>query len=118
MSLNGSVTEVLCALGLQGQIGGTDVTSTYPSAMEKTPKVGHNRRIGVEAILSLKPTIVVGTHTKGGRDVKPEVIHQLKSAGVKTVFYEQDYSVFGADLPPAPAIAPKSAVRVGRGAGG
>lgn len=96
VSLNGSVTEVLCALGLQGQIVGTDVTSTYPAAMEKMPKVGHNRNIGAEAILSLKPTIVVGTQTKGGMDIKPEVIQQLKSAGVKTVFYEQEYSVAGA----------------------
>ncbi len=96
VSLNGTVTEILCGLGLQGQIVGTDVTSTYPAEMAKTPKVGHNRNIGAEAVLALRPTIIVGTRTNGGMDVKPEVIEQFKSAGTKTVFYEQEYSVAGA----------------------
>ncbi len=96
VSLNGTVTEILCGLGLQGQIVGTDVTSTYPADMAKTPKVGHNRNIGAEAVLALRPTIIVGARANGGMDVKPEVIEQLKSAGVKTVFFEQDYSVAGA----------------------
>lgn len=96
VSLKGTVTEILCALGLQSQIVGTDITSTYPAEMLKTPKVGHNRTIGAEAVLALRPTIIVGTHTKGGMDVKPEVIQQFKSANVKTVFFEQDYSAAGA----------------------
>lgn len=96
VSLNGTVTEILCGLGLQGQIVGTDVTSTFPADMAKTPKVGHNRNIGAEAVLALRPTIIVGTRTNGGMDVKPEVIEQFKSAGTKTVFYEQDYSIAGA----------------------
>ena len=78
VSLNGSVTEILCALGLQGQIVGTDITSTYPATMAKTPKVGHNRTIGAEAVLALRPTIIVGTRSNGGMDVKPEVIQAVQ----------------------------------------
>ncbi|WP_234734143.1 heme/hemin ABC transporter substrate-binding protein [Tellurirhabdus bombi] len=98
VSLNGTVTEILCELGLQNQIVGTDVTSTYPASMEKTPKVGHNRNIGAEAVLALRPTIVVGAKTKAGSgmDVKPELVQQFNSAGVKTVLFEQEYSVAGA----------------------
>jgi iron complex transport system substrate-binding protein len=96
VSLNGTVTEILCELGLQSQIVGTDVTSTYPEAMAKSPKVGHNRNIGAEAVLALRPTIIIGTKTNGGMDVKPEVIQQFQSADVKTVFLDQTYSVAGA----------------------
>lgn len=93
VSLNGTVTEILCALGLQRQIVGVDITSTYPVEMVKTPKVGHNRSIGAEAVLALRPTIIMGTRTNSGVDVKPEVIQQFNSAAVKTVFFEQGYSV-------------------------
>ncbi|WP_019991483.1 heme/hemin ABC transporter substrate-binding protein [Rudanella lutea] len=96
VSLNGTVTEILCALGLQAQLVGTDVTSTYPAAIEKLPKVGHNRNIGAEAVLALQPTIVVGTKTNGGMDVKPEVIQQFGQAGVKTLFFDQTHSAEGA----------------------
>lgn len=96
VSLNGTVTEILCELGLQNQIVGTDVTSTYPAAMAQSPKVGHNRNIGAEAVLALRPTIIIGTKTNGGMDVKPEVIQQFQSAGVKTVFLDQTYTVAGA----------------------
>lgn len=95
VSLNGTVTEILCDLGLQNQLVGTDVTSTYPAAMEKTPKVGHNRSIGAEAVLALRPTFIVGAKTGSGMDIKPEVVQQFKSAGVKTVLFDQAYSVAG-----------------------
>jgi iron complex transport system substrate-binding protein len=96
VSLNGTVTEILCELGLQNQIVGTDVTSTYPEAMAKSPKVGHNRNIGAEAVLALRPTIIIGTKTNGGMDVKSEVIQQFQGAGVKTVFLDQTSTVAGA----------------------
>jgi iron complex transport system substrate-binding protein len=96
VSLNGTVTEILCELGLQNQIVGTDVTSTYPEAMAKSPKVGHNRNIGAEAVLALRPTIIIGTKTNGGMDVKSEVIQQFQRAGVKTVFLDQTATVAGA----------------------
>ncbi|QKZ12170.1 hemin ABC transporter substrate-binding protein [Spirosoma sp. KUDC1026] len=96
VSLNGTVTEILCELGLQNQIVGTDVTSTYPEAMAKSPKVGHNRNIGAEAVLALRPTIIIGTKTNGSMDVKPEVIQQFRSASVKTVFLDQTSTVAGA----------------------
>jgi iron complex transport system substrate-binding protein len=96
VSLNGTVTEILCELGLQNQIVGTDVTSTYPEAMAKSPKVGHNRNIGAEAVLALRPTIIIGTKTNGGMDVKSEVIQQFQRAGVKTVFLDQAATVAGA----------------------
>ncbi|KAA9345489.1 heme/hemin ABC transporter substrate-binding protein [Larkinella humicola] len=95
VSLNGTLTEILCDLGLQNQLVGVDITSTYPATMEKIPKVGHNRNIGAEAVLALRPTVIIGVRSNGSMDLKPEVLQQFKSAGVKTLIFEQETSVNG-----------------------
>ncbi|RRB02493.1 heme/hemin ABC transporter substrate-binding protein [Larkinella rosea] len=95
VSLNGTLTEILCDLGLQHQIVGVDITSTYPAAMDKVPKVGHNRNIGAEAVLALRPTVIVAAKSNGSMDIKPEVLQQFKSAGVKTLLFDQETSVAG-----------------------
>jgi iron complex transport system substrate-binding protein len=91
VSLSGTVSEIVCGLGLQSQLVGVDVTSTYPEALVKLPKVGHNRTISAEGVLALAPTIVVGTT----ESLKPEVASQLKSAGVTVQLFSQEYSVAG-----------------------
>ena len=53
VSLNGNISEMLCALGLEQQIAGVDITSTYPASLQTKPKVGHNRNISAEGVLSL-----------------------------------------------------------------
>ncbi len=96
VSLSGATTEILVALGLQNQLVGTDITSNYPAAVEKLPKVGHNRNIGAEATLALQPTLIIGTKdTQGMSVLKPEVEEQFKAAGVKVVFFTQEYTIDG-----------------------
>ena len=95
VSLNGTLTEILCGLGLQNQIVGVDITSTYPATIGKVPKVGHNRNIGAEAVLALRPTIIVAVKSNGSMDMKPEVLQQFRSAGVKTLVFDQETSVAG-----------------------
>ncbi|MFD1144195.1 hemin ABC transporter substrate-binding protein [Larkinella insperata] len=95
VSLSGTLTEIICELGLQNQIVGVDVTSTYPAAMAKVPKVGHNRNIGAEAVLALRPTVIMAVRSNGSMDIKPELIQQFKSAGVKTLVFDQETSVAG-----------------------
>jgi iron complex transport system substrate-binding protein len=58
--------------------------------MDKVPKVGHNRNIGAEAVLALRPTVIVGVKSNGSMDIKPEVLQQFKSAGVKTLVFDQE----------------------------
>lgn len=91
VSISGTTTEVLCALGLQDEIVGVDVTSTYPEAMAALPKVGHNRNMSSEAIIALAPTLVVGT----AENVKPELIEQLKSAHIRVLLYNLESTVEG-----------------------
>ncbi|MBO2010299.1 hemin ABC transporter substrate-binding protein [Hymenobacter negativus] len=91
VSLSGTTSEIICALGRQAQLVGVDVTSTYPDALEKLPKVGHSRNISAEGVLALTPTLVIGTT----ESLKPEVAAQLKLAGVTVQLFKQDYSVAG-----------------------
>jgi iron complex transport system substrate-binding protein len=90
ITLNGAVTEIVCALGFEKNIIATDVTSTYPSTL-KVKDVGHVRNLSIETILSLKPSLVLGTTG----DMKPEMISRIKAAGIKTAFFEQEFSVEG-----------------------
>jgi iron complex transport system substrate-binding protein len=92
VSLDGTVSEILCDLGLQSHLIGVDVTSTYPESLQKLPKVGHNRNISAEGVISLKPTLVLTSQNAG---TKPEVIEQIKSAGIKVISFNQEYSVAG-----------------------
>lgn len=92
VSLSGTFTEILCAAGYEKNIVGVDVTSTYPPSMAALPKVGHNRNIQTEGILSLSPDLVIGNK----RECNPEIVNQLQQAGIKVLLFDQDYTVEGA----------------------
>lgn len=91
VSLNGTVSEILAGIGMADNVIGTDITSNYPESMKSKPKVGHNRNISAEGILALQPEIVTGIAT----DLKPELITQLKGAGIKLVLFTQTFSPDG-----------------------
>ena len=86
IGLNGSSTEILFALGLDGNIVGCDASSTYPKDVKKKlPSVGYQYRLNAEGILSLKPTLVIGRE-----DVKPpQVVEQLRAAGVTVLLLKE-----------------------------
>lgn len=79
VTVGGGITEVVYALGAQGQLVGTDTTSLYPAAALATPKVGYMRQLSAEGLLSLRPDAVIA-HGDAG---PPVVLDQLRSAGVK-----------------------------------
>lgn len=92
VSINGTVSEVLASLGLADQVVGVDVTSTYPESLKAKPKVGHNRNLSMEGILSLEPDLVIGT----AADIKPEAIKQLTQTGIEVKLFDRDFSPNGA----------------------
>jgi iron complex transport system substrate-binding protein len=91
VSVNGTVSEILSAIGLEANIVGVDVTSTYPASLKSKTKVGHNRNLSAEGILALQPDVVTGLST----DIKPELADQLKSAGIKLVLFAQELTADG-----------------------
>lgn len=85
VSLNGSNTELLYALGLGEQMAGRDDSSIYPPAAMKLPSIGYQYQLNAEGILSLKPTLVIGRS-----DVKPpQVVEQVKAAGVRVELVDE-----------------------------
>lgn len=93
VSLSGAVTEILSALGHEKEIVGVDVTSTYPESVQATAKnLGHVRSVSIEQIMSLKPTLIVGTE----KDMSPELLEKIKSSGAEAKVLKQDFSAEGA----------------------
>jgi len=93
VSANGTLSEILVGLGLEKQIVGIDVTSTYPASLEKIPKIGHNRTIAAEGILALNPDVIIYTNQSM---LSPAVVKQLSGSGKKLVEFKHEYSKEGA----------------------
>jgi iron complex transport system substrate-binding protein len=91
VSVNGTLSEILAAIGLEQNIIGVDVTSTYPASLKSKPKIGHNRNLSAEGILALGPDVVTGLSS----DVNPQLASQLKSAGVKLMLFTQELTPAG-----------------------
>lgn len=88
VSVGGAVTEIIYALGGADQVVATDTTSYYPEAAKNTPKVGYQRQLTAETILSFKPTLVIVTTDAGPK----AALEQLKTAKVnlKTIKASRD----------------------------
>ncbi|MCB0881053.1 MAG: ABC transporter substrate-binding protein [Thermoleophilia bacterium] len=84
--LNGDVAEVVFALGLGDRVVGTDISATYPAAAARRQRIGYQRTLSAEGILSLRPTVVIGNTTAG----PASVIRQIRDAGVTTVILPDD----------------------------
>ncbi|MDO5291056.1 MAG: ABC transporter substrate-binding protein, partial [Pseudomonadota bacterium] len=87
ITLGGAITEMVYLLGAEGQLVGTDTTSLYPEAAQKTPKVGYVRQLSAEGLLSLKPDAIVA----GGEAGPPRVLEQLRGAGVQVEVVPSTY---------------------------
>lgn len=80
VSLSGSITETLFALGAGDRVVGIDVTSTFPrEATKDIPTLGHVSNISLEALLALKPDLVLYEQA----NANSPLIEQLKGSTVK-----------------------------------
>jgi iron complex transport system substrate-binding protein len=92
VSLDGITTEILFAVGVGNQVVGRDDSSYYPPEVLRRPSVGYQFRLSAEGILSLRPTLVIGRE-----DVRPpQVVEQLRAAGVTVVLVPTEPTVQGA----------------------
>lgn len=81
VSLDAGTTETLFALGVGDQVVARDSGSTYPEAARALPEIGAGHQISVEAVLALRPTLVVGRD----RSMHGPSMHLLEQARVKVV---------------------------------
>lgn len=78
ITIGGALTEIVYQLGKEALLVGSDTTSYYPAAAEQLPKVGYQRTLSAEGILSLNPDLIIYTDEAG----PPAVLEQLKMTGV------------------------------------
>jgi iron complex transport system substrate-binding protein len=67
-------TEIVFALNAQENVVAVDVSSTFPVAAKSLPTVGYHRALSLEALLAMKPSLILQDNNIG-----PEpVVKQLK----------------------------------------
>jgi iron complex transport system substrate-binding protein len=93
VSLNGTVTEILYALGVGEKIVAVDTSSSFPSEATRIKKVGYQRTLATEGILSFSPTHIIGTDVAG----PPNTIEQLKQLSIPLLIIPEIYNPSGTE---------------------
>ncbi len=89
VTLGGTITEIVFALGAGERVVGVDASSSFPEAVNLLPKVAYHRRISAEGVLSLTPTLIIATTEAG----PPEAVQQLESTGVTVLILPHEPTV-------------------------
>ncbi|MEM6577174.1 MAG: ABC transporter substrate-binding protein [Pseudomonadota bacterium] len=87
LSLGGSVTEIIYALGEEDRLIARDTTSSFPPEVEDLPDVGYLRALSPEGVLSVSPDLVIAEEGAG----PPEAIAVLDAASVPFVSVPDGY---------------------------
>jgi iron complex transport system substrate-binding protein len=92
VSIGGSITEILYALGLQQKIVAVDTTSLFPpAALQEKPNVGYMRQLSAEGVLALAPTLVLALQGSGPK----ETIDVLETSKIPFVAVPDKFSGAG-----------------------
>lgn len=91
LSIGGSVTEIVYALGEQDRLVARDTTSLYPEAATQLPDVGYIRALAAEGVLSVQPTLIITEDGAG----PPETIEVLAEAAIPMITIPDAYSKDG-----------------------
>jgi iron complex transport system substrate-binding protein len=89
VSIGGSITEILYALGRERQIVAVDATSIYPQrALREKADVGYMRQLSPEGVLSLRPSLILAIEGAGPK----EAISVIDTAGIPMVAVADKYN--------------------------
>ena len=91
LDISGSIGATLFGLGLGDRVVGRDVSTTFPEAKDLPVITSGGHSINSEAILALRPDLVITDGTVGPIDV----LLQLRDAGIAVVFVDTDPSIEG-----------------------
>lgn len=81
VSLLPSLTESVCALGACARLVGTDRYSNWPAQVQGLPKLGGGLDPNMEAVLALKPDVVLMAQSSPG-------VQRLRALGLKVLALE------------------------------
>jgi iron complex transport system substrate-binding protein len=79
ISLDPSLTEIVCALGCESRIVGRDTSSAFPASVKQIPDIGEEYSPNIEQLLELKPNIVIAGSMLTYNN---ETIAQIEAAGI------------------------------------
>lgn len=85
ITVGASITEIAFALDAGDNIVAVDTTSTFPSSAQVLPKVGYQRTLAAEGILSLRPDLLLVNDEAG----PPPALDQVRAAGIRVVVLPQ-----------------------------
>ena len=81
VSILPSLTEAVCELGHCGRLVGVDRYSNFPASLQKLPQVGGGLDPNIEAIVALKPDVVLMAKSSRAGE-------RLEALGLKVVALE------------------------------
>lgn len=88
VSIGGSVTEIVHALGEGDRLVARDTTSSYPEAVTGLPDVGYMRALSPEGVLSVDPDMIIAEDGAG----PPETVAILTAAALPFVMVPDGYT--------------------------
>jgi len=91
VTVGGSVTEIVYALGQQDRLIARDSTSSYPEQVTKLPDIGYARALSPEGVLSVAPDLIIAIEGAG----PPETIDVLQSVQVAYVSVPEIFTAEG-----------------------
>jgi iron complex transport system substrate-binding protein len=92
VTLGGSITETVYALGEGSRIVGVDASSLYPPEATEQDQVGYYRQVSAEGIISLAPDLVIASDAAGPADA----LEQVKGVGVPVEVVSAEKTLAGA----------------------
>ena len=89
--LDGTVAEVVFALGLGHNVVATDLSATFPPEADALPEIGYQRSLTAEAIAAFAPTVLLATDIAGPE----ETIEDLRRLGYPLVIVPNEATPAG-----------------------
>jgi len=87
VSIGGSITEIVSALGESHRLAARDRTSNHPPQIMTLPDIGYIRALSPEGVLSVNPDMILTLEGFG----PPEAASVLRQAGVRIVEVPEGY---------------------------
>lgn len=92
VSSGGTLTEIVHALGFGDHLVGVDTSSLHPESVTQLPKIGYQRQLSAEGVLSLSPSLIIASEESG----PPPVVAQLRGTGTPLFVVPTEHTVEGA----------------------
>lgn len=88
VSVGGSLTEIVYALGAEKMLVARDQTSVYPEEVKKLADIGYMRQLAPEGVLSVNPSGILLLEGSGPQDT----LDVLKKASVPMIVVPETYT--------------------------